>query len=514
MKIYIPPEDHQTASEGIIDMRILLIYPHHNPHILAPTNFEPLSLEILASTVPNSVVNIVDLRFEPISEVGSLIDSYRPDIAGITVNNTIQVNKTKEIINFIREKDTKIRIIVGGHHVSLMPEDFFIPSVNAVFLGWAEISFPQYVECLRLGKSLDVIPGVIILQDGLPINQPKPCLEVKPENIPLPDRDLTKKYRNRYTDELKRKTALVNTSRSCPYRCSFCACWKAARGRYLARSAESVFEELTMIPSDISCVFFADDNTFFCVRRARELYHLIKESGIRKKYSGYCRTDTVVRHPDLFRLWKEIGLENLTLGFEATSDKRLRSWNKDNSIETNRKAILILRSIGLDFSSYFMIDPDFEEKDFRDILEFVKQNHLIKPRFVILTPLPGTALYEKRKSKINLSYDFFDFMHWVYPTRMKEKDFFKNFAKLYYESFSYKRHLMILWRKWISRIRNGRIAPLSNLPLFDLVMLRIMAYPLRRKLHRQYFSKRKSSFLVDFPQDNRNIGDNGGKNCS
>jgi len=72
---------------------------------------------------------------------------------------------------------------------------------------------------------------------------------------------------------------------------------------------------------------------------------------------------------------------------------------------------------------------------------------------------------------------------------MNGKDFFKDFARLYYDSSSFRRRLGILWHEYVSKGKNGipdRFQPLS---LVELLKLRIMAYPLRRKLCRQYFAK-------------------------
>ena len=470
-------------------MKILFVYPPRSPKVLAPSNFEPLALEILASTVSDHEVKIIDLRFESISMLGRLLSSYIPDIVGITVNNTIHVNQALKVLKFIRLNNPNGINIVGGHHPSLTPQDFYTEYVDAIFLGWAEKSFPQYVKSIATNGPLDSIPGVVILRSRIPISQNSNFYDLDPDDIPFPDRSLPQKYRKRYRDELGRRTALVNTARGCPYRCSFCACWKAAGGNYLVRSAEDVFKEIISLPLDVRRVFFADDNTFFDINRAEDLYGLIKKSRIKKKYSGYCRSDTIVKYPSLFRRWKEIGLDNLAIGFESTDNNILKKLNKANYIEINQKAVRILRDIDLKFRSYFLIDPDFEERDFHEILDYVKQFNIIRPMFTILTPLPGTQLYEEKKSRINMSYDYFDFMHWVFPTKMKAKKFYKSFVGLYYKAYSFRRHIKILLRNYFNRIKRYRSGEkqIQCISLKDLILLKIVAYPLWRKLYRQYF---------------------------
>ncbi|MFO7891022.1 MAG: radical SAM protein [bacterium] len=469
-------------------MNILFIYPPINSKVLVPCNFEPLALEVLASKLNAHNVKIVDLRFESEKNFIKIIKTFSPEIVGISVNNTIQVNQSKMILQHIKSLNPHILITVGGHHPTLVPEDFFTPFVDAIFLGWAEKSFPQYVNHLEAKTKNDSLESIIILKNGLPDYQSREFPKLKNSDISMPNRDLTIRYRNNYTNEIGRKYALVNTARGCPYRCSFCACWKAAHGQYLIRDAMDVFNELIDLPNDIQRVFFADDNTFYDTERAEKLYQLIRNSNVNKKYSGYCRSDTVVENPELFKHWKEIGLENLTIGFEAMDDHSLKIYNKKNKVESNQKAVGILNDIGVPFSSYFIIDPYFKQKDFDMTLHYVKKYNLIKPRFVVLTPLPGTQLYEKFKDKINLSYDYFDFLHWVYPTKMITKEFLEYLVKLYYSSYSFKRYLRILFKNLFIRLKHlkSKRKLLKNINIIELILLRLLAIPLHRKLYREY----------------------------
>jgi len=468
-------------------MKILLIQPPNNPATLAPSNLEPLALEILAATVASDEVQILDLRFEPAGKLDATLNDFRPDVAGISVNNTIHVNLARNILHHIKTRHPRIITIVGGHHPTLVPEDFYTSDVDAIFLGWAEKSFPRYIRHLASGKPDAALPGLILLKNGLPIYENRSFPELSPADIPQPDRTLTARYSRHYKNEQHHRLALVNTARGCPYRCVFCACWKAARGQYLVRPASDVFRELLDIPPGIKRIFFADDNTFFDIARAEELYRLIKSSGMNKKFSGYCRSDTIAKHPDLFKKWREIGLENITIGFEAVDDEKLKKYNKKNRVTINQQAVKILDELNIRFSSYFLIDPDFDDQDFENILNYISDFDLIQPRFVILTPLPGTDLYEQLKDKINLGYDYFDFMHWVFPTRLQPIDFFNNFTRLYYKAYSYKSYFKKSLRNLYRNIIRTESEKQKHVSLPELVLLRLMAFPLRKKLYNQYF---------------------------
>ena len=152
-------------------MNILFIHPPHNPEELVPSNFEPLALEILASTVHWHNVKIVDLRFETLPHFIKILNDFGPDVAGISVNNTIHVNPAKRILEHIKNFNNEIITVVGGHHPTLAPKDFYIPFVNVIFIGWADKNFPKYIHHLESKNDDEILTGLIILKNGHPIYQ-------------------------------------------------------------------------------------------------------------------------------------------------------------------------------------------------------------------------------------------------------------------------------------------------------------------------------------------------------
>ncbi len=467
-------------------MRILFIYPPMNRISIVPANHEPLAFEILTATVPQHTVDFIDLRFEPPMALARKIASFKPKIAGITVNNTIDVNQSLKTIRKLRCIDQRVKIIVGGRHASLVSSYFFLLEVDAVFVGWAERSFPRYVAQMKSSADRADIPGVIIVHKGEPDWPSAVFDEIEETDIPPPIRPLSQKYQNYYVDELGRRSILVNTTRGCRYRCTFCACWKSVNGQYFSRSAERVIEELRELPPEARFVSFADDNTFQDVERAKKLYSLIKQSRIQNEYCAYCRSNTVVRYPELFRAWQEVGLRNLVVGFETATTGGLEAYNKCNTERTNREASKILNSLGLGYDAYFIIEPDFDRSDFRKLYGYVKRLHLSKPRFPVLTPLPGTLMYEQKKRTINRGYDFFDFVHWVYPPKLNEIVFFRLYARLYRKTHSFGSYVKILIRSLHRFVTTGQF-PQDHIPFLVFVRRWIIFILCRSKIYRTYF---------------------------
>ncbi len=474
-------------------MKILLIHPPNSKVSIAPGRFEPLALEVLAACVPGHDVRIIDLRFDGLKTLDFQLNSFQPHVAGITVNNTIHVNLAKKIINHIVLSYPEVKLIVGGFHATMMPQEFRIPGVHAIFLGWAEKSFPQYIEANGDFVLLREIDGIEILNKGQVQfrNQGKWNLEAS--DVPYPRRDLIRKYQKRYRSDMGFRTALINTTRGCPNRCTFCGVWQVAKGHFVLRNPEDVYKEIADLPSYIHRVFFADDNTFIDPENAKKLCHMIRDGKIHKKYSGYCRSDTIVQNPDLMKEWREIGLDNLCVGFEVTNSERLNDLNKRNSEENNVKAAQILNDLGVPFRPHFLIEPSFIKEDFDKLINYVRLNRLKSPIFPILTPIPGTVYYKEVMDKIMVDYDCFDYAHSTVPTALGLKDFYKYWVGLYYKSYSIEKNLRYFFISTFSKLI-GNISlqkKYSNLKLINLLMLRLFGLYLHLKIIRHYKSMNK-----------------------
>jgi radical SAM superfamily enzyme YgiQ (UPF0313 family) len=313
------------------------------------------------------------------------------------------------------------------------------------------------------------------------------------DSLPFPARHLTDHYRKKYRDQMKNKIAFVLTSRGCPFRCTFCACWKLMNGKYISRDPESVVEEMATLPDDVDLVCFADDNTLHSARRAWRLSELIKEQNIQKRFTMYARADTIIKHPKLIESLKEAGLKYLTLGIESVRDDELGKLNKNCSVQINNEAIRILQKIGVANAAHFIINPDFMEEDFSELFKYVCDMNLFQPIFAVLTPLPGTDLYAQSHDRLFIrDYDFYDFIHSVLPTKLSRKEFYRQLAKIYLKTYSFSRYFRSISNDLWSSFRKSRPSqPLhpDRLSFLEMVVSHIVGYPLVFKLKNTYRSE-------------------------
>src|SRR4030042_5458715 len=147
-------------------MKILLIQPDTSQKLVGFTSMvrpEPLALEIIAASVPEHEVKILDLRIDP--TLDSTLASFKPDLVGVT-GYTIHVPRMKEICHRVKEFDQRITTVLGGYHASLCPHDFDHDFIDVIAVGEGEITFRELVAALEGQRGLAAVDGLIYRQEG------------------------------------------------------------------------------------------------------------------------------------------------------------------------------------------------------------------------------------------------------------------------------------------------------------------------------------------------------------
>jgi radical SAM superfamily enzyme YgiQ (UPF0313 family) len=430
-------------------MKILLIEPPVSPFDVPTKIFEmtpPYHLEVLAGRlVGNHDVHILDMRID--EDLDTEISKFMPNIVGcscVAANSHL----VKQVLRRVKELSLDMITVVGGHHPSLMPEDFNEVSTDAVVIGEGEETLYELVVACESKRSWEGVPGIAYrTKDGkFRINPNRDLIDL--DDLPIPARSLTRHHRERrlYFRGNWRPLDCTITSRGCPNRCTFCGLWKINRGKYRARNPRLITDELESITAPN--IKFTDDNTLDHVENASNLADEIKHRGIKKRYELYGRVDTVVRHPDLVEKWRDVGMGLLLLGLEACDDQALKDMRKRTTTQMNRRAIEICHANGVEVAAYLIVDPSFNREDFGRLSEYVEQNNLIHPVFTILSPFPGTDLYNMvKETLITDGFELMDFFHTVLPTRLPLDEFYEEFLGLYRRAYPFKNFIKAIFQR-------------------------------------------------------------------
>ncbi len=412
-------------------LRILLVQPEHAGEEIGfrlASLPEPLHLELLAATVPQHEVRILDMRLDGALE--AVLESFAPDVVGVTAL-TPEVYAAQAVARIAKAVSSHVFVVVGGHHASLLPEDFCIPDVDAIALWEGEKVFAALIAAIAAGAGVEDVPNLIRrAADGRFVRNRVVLGATDMDALPLPRRDLTAPYRDRYFFLGHQPDNSVATGRGCPYRCNFCSVWAFYGGRTSQMSPQRVLRELSEI--DGREVTFVDDNFLMNHRREDAIADMVKSEGLKMRFKMECRTDSIVRHPELVRKWTDVGLNGVLLGLEGADDGALKHVNKRNTAAINERAIKVLQDLGVVIWGAFIVDPDWTEDDFARLREYVDDHAITHTQFTVLTPLPGTELYRLRHDQL-LTHDYtcFDTMHAVVPTRLPREVFYQHFAALY-----------------------------------------------------------------------------------
>jgi radical SAM superfamily enzyme YgiQ (UPF0313 family) len=323
-----------------------------------------------------------------------------------------------------------------------MPEDCNEAFIDVVVMGEGEETLYEVVGACESKRNWEEIPGIAYRsKDGrFRINQARELMDL--DKLPIPARNLTRLYRDKrlYFRGNWRPLDCTITSRGCPNKCTFCGLWKINRGKYRARTPRLIADEIEAITAPN--VMFMDDNTLDHVDNTSALADEIKRRGIKKRYELYGRVDTIVRRPDLVEKWCDVGMELLLLGLEACDDQTLSDMRKRTTTEMNRRAIEICHANGVEVAAYLIVDPAFDREDFRRLSEYVEQNKLTHPVFTILSPFPGTDLYNAvKETLITEGFELIDFFHTVLPTKLPLEEFYDEFLGLYRRAYAFKKFI-------------------------------------------------------------------------
>ncbi len=209
--------------------------------------------------------------------------------------------------------------------------------------------------------------------------------------------------------------APLMTSRGCPYHCNFCSVTEMFGHAFRMHSVERVIEELRRVRHD--SVFFYDDNFVASPARTRRLLEAMLSAGIRRKWTAQVRVD-VARDPDLVALMARAGCTRLYIGFESVDDAALRALNKRQSVADIVHTVETLHRFGIAVHGMFILGTDEDRPGQAEAtVRFCRRHRIDSVQFMILTPFPGTPLFDRLDVDgrlLHRRWAYYDGMHAVF----------------------------------------------------------------------------------------------------
>ena len=362
-------------------MKLLLVSPSHKrgKKILKAIKIPQLSLHILASLTPDDVdITVVD------EEIRGIDFSLDFDLVGISCMSAT-ANRSYQLSDMYRQRGSKV--VLGGIHPTILPQEA-IQYADAVVIGEAESCWADVINDFRKGR----------LQKFYHV--PEPDLS----KVPFPRRDF-------HIDKAIFNCVGLLTTRGCPYACEFCSVTDFYGRKIRHRPVPMVVEDIKRSGSKTFLIL--DDNVTGHPEYSKELFEALIPLGI-----GWVGQSSISLAKDkgMLELCRLSGCAALFFGLESVSPSSLMGIKKTlKSIEETEEAIKVIQGNGIAFHPSIILGFDTDTKAiFDDTLEFLARTKLPTISLHVLTPYPGTRIYQRFKDQGRIISD--DWSHYDHHT--------------------------------------------------------------------------------------------------
>jgi radical SAM superfamily enzyme YgiQ (UPF0313 family) len=377
-------------------LRVVLISPkgplyrHRGGIWKKSLRYQPLTLTTLAALIPAELGVHVRLIDEGIVDVP---DDLEADIVGLTVI-TGTATRAYELADRFRRRG--ISVVLGGPHVTLIPEDAQ-PHADAIVVGYAEDTWPQLLRDFAIG-------AMKLRYDQAP--------DLNLAGRPFPRRDLL-------PSEHFLTNNVFEATRGCVHNCDFCVVPTAWGRSPLQKPVEEVVADIRQ--HGARKLIFIDLNLVAHRGYALRLFRALEP--LKVQWYGLA-TVLLAEDPELLELCGRSGCRGLLMGLESINPANLRQSRKGfNTPEHYSRVVKRLHEHGIALQGCFVFGLDEDEPDvFLKTAEFAVAARIDLPRFAVVTPFPNTPLYKRLAEEdriLTRNWELYDAQHVVFrPARM------------------------------------------------------------------------------------------------
>ena len=376
---------------------------------------------------------------ELVDEYSDAIDyDVKTDLIALSAKTSC-VTRAYEVARRFRERGT--RVVLGGIHASLRPEEA-LEHVDCIVTGEAEMLWPHVVADLEAGKLKERYDAI-----GFP-----PMDEIPPPAW----------GKGKPDDYLFHQ---IQTTRGCPFRCRFCSVPDISGQDFRFKPVECVVAELRALPKARGPIasgkplYIVDDNFISRTRYTKDLLRAMAPLAKNKEIPSWSAETTlnVASDEELLDLFQAAGCATLIIGFESISEATLLAMDKKvNFCLTYQEGLERVHQRGMSCVGNFIVGFDTDTLGvFKQTLDFVQQSGILYPFFSILTPMPGTKLFDDYKAAGRLDHEkwhLYDTRHVVFePTNMTRDQLMDGYVWLYEQSYGADNLYARIERNWKRR---------------------------------------------------------------
>lgn len=350
---------------------------------------------------------VLDEEVTPINDYSLeqyIKNTNKPYIFGISCL-TPNIGRGYEIANILREKYPDSKIIFGGIHPTVLPEEVLKnQAVDIVVRNEGEVTALNLYERIKKNEDYRDIAG-ISYRIGEKVMHNRPCDMVDMNNIPIFPYHLYEKYKSKYN------FGFLSSSRGCPFECIFCSQRSITGRTFRFLPTDKTIETLDILINKYNqnSIVFSDDNFVVNKKRVIELCNAICENKFNEKASFMCqlRGDSVAE--EMLPYLKKANFTGLSFGVETASERLMKIIKKAETVQDNIDGIRLAKKYGFKVSATFIFGlPTETSLERQQAYKLAKELDIDYVRFNNATPYPGTELYEiaLKEGRLNVDKDW------------------------------------------------------------------------------------------------------------
>ena len=345
-----------------------------------------------------SVIDASSLGRSPEALSGEIV-ALQPKYLGISAT-TLSIFHASAFADEIKKTINDIKIIVGGPHLTAIPEETMerFNSFDFGVIGEGEETIKELIHSLEHGNDIAEIPGIISRKnDKLLKTAPRAPINDL-DKIPFPAWDLLADFPRRYHPPPFRfkqlPAAYIVTTRGCPYKCIFCdrsVFGNKCRGNnagYIIELIEYLYKKF-----GIRELLIEDDTFITFKKRLIEVCEGIMRSGIKISWSCLGRADAVT--PDILSMMKKAGCWSISYGIETGDAEVMKFIGKHITLDQVEEAVRLTKKAGIHSKGFFIMGHPTDTHDtIRKTIDFALKIPLDDISVSMMTPFPGSKLYQ------------------------------------------------------------------------------------------------------------------------
>jgi radical SAM superfamily enzyme YgiQ (UPF0313 family) len=385
-------------------------------------SFKPLGLAALGSYLVAHDIAAVGFDFSDSQRPPEqLVQDYQLSefpVVGLSFYNS-NAGLAFRMARALKSSNPNLIVVAGGPHASASHLTMSLehPEIDVIVRNEGEETLLDLMQNLSIGSPLDDVLGISGHHQGdQRINSDRERLNDL-DSLPPPifrfqrdEPEANAVFFDRRASRFRQATALV-TSRSCPFRCSFCAIILIGR-KWRKMSPDKVVSDLSALElagaTQYEHVYFLDANFFVDYRRALDIARHLNTYRPDITFSFSTRVNQLIHGRKALPELVALGLRAVELGIESGSDAALRRFAKDVDVADNEQAVALLREHDLQlFLDFIMFDAEATLEDLSSNLSFLERNGLDTyvpwdHLFSYMTPYLGTQIREHYKQTLKI----------------------------------------------------------------------------------------------------------------